>query len=365
MKRELDIHNYTAKVAAAVKRVEKAGISDRNKELILRFRDASSLDGLGLPRIERYLGVLLLFAEILEKDFDRAERPDIERLVRIIQERMYAPATKLTYKAMLKRFYKWLTGGTDEYPAEVKWIKARLSPTDRRLPADGEMLTQTDVDRLIRAALHPRDRAFVSVLYESGARIGEVGSLQIRNVRFDRHSAILNLTGKTGSRRIRVVQSTPHLLEWLRCHPAREDESAALWVNVGTKCLHSPCGYQAFRNMLIRLFGRAGLKKRFNPHIFRHSRASFLANHLTEYQMNHYFGWAQGSEMPATYVHLSSKQIDPAILRLNGINDLAPEEDGCVHPRICPRCDTINPHDEALCAKCGGPLDATAGLLSE
>jgi hypothetical protein len=43
-----------------------------------------------------------------------------------------------------------------------------------------------------------------------------------------------------------------------------------------------------------------------------------MANPLTEFQMNHYFGWTQGSNMPSTYVHLSGKDLDGAILKMNG-----------------------------------------------
>jgi integrase/recombinase XerD len=42
-------------------------------------------------------------------------------------------------------------------------------------------------------------------------------------------------------------------------------------------------------------------------------------HYLKETQMNAYFGWIQGSDMPSTYVHLSGRDIDDAILKANGI----------------------------------------------
>jgi integrase/recombinase XerD len=44
-----------------------------------------------------------------------------------------------------------------------------------------------------------------------------------------------------------------------------------------------------------------------------------MANYLTEAQMNVYFGWTQGSDMPGVYVHLSGRDIDDAVLNANGI----------------------------------------------
>jgi integrase/recombinase XerD len=44
-----------------------------------------------------------------------------------------------------------------------------------------------------------------------------------------------------------------------------------------------------------------------------------MANYLAEAQMNAYFDWIQGSDMPGIYVHLSGRDIDDAVLKANGI----------------------------------------------
>lgn len=41
------------------------------------------------------------------------------------------------------------------------------------------------------AAENPRDKALISVLYESGCRIGEILSLKIRNVEFDNNGSVV------------------------------------------------------------------------------------------------------------------------------------------------------------------------------
>ena len=66
-------------------------------------------------------------------------------------------------------------------------------------------------------------------------------------------------------------------------------------------------------------FKGAGINKRVYPHLFRHSRATIMASHLTEFQMNQYFGWIQGSKMASTYVHLSGRDLDNALLEFNGM----------------------------------------------
>ena len=225
------------------------------------------------------------------------------------------------------------------------------------MPSEGDLLTEEDIHKLIENANHPRNKAFVSMLWESGARIGEIGNLIIKNIIFDDHGAVISVRGKTGSRKIRLISSTPYLSTWINSHPFKEDKQAPVWVNVGTANHNKPMSYGAMRMLLCNLFKKTGINKRFNPHIFRHSRATFMANHLTEFQMNQYFGWIQGSDMPATYVHMSGKNVDKAILEMNGLSVADKQEKSKLQPVICPRCDTINAVDSKHCNKCGGILD--------
>ena len=366
MKKTIDIYNYRKKLDSAVKMVKEAQISERNKQLILEFRDFASLDGLSLPRILRYLGVLKDWAKIMYVDFDKASKEDIVRAVRIIQENEnYRPWTKATYKIMLKRFYKWLKKVEDS-PEEVKWIKTTLKRTETEMLNNGDLITEDEVKKLINSADHPRDKAFVSALYESGARIGEIASLQIGNINLDKYGIVLNVNGKTGPRPIRIIASTPYLSTWLQNHPFKDDKNAPLWINIGCTNHNSMMQYWTIRAMLQRLFEKAEIKKRFNPHMFRHSRATFLADHLTEFQMNQYFGWIQGSNMPSTYIHMSGKKIDASILALNGLKQGEALKEVELKPKICSRCDTINAVDAKFCSNCAGILDIkTAYELQE
>jgi len=366
MKNGMDIYNYPRQMECIVKAVKKADISEKNKKIIFEFKDFLSLDGISFPRIIRYLWTLKDWAKLMQVDFDKATKEDIIKAVRILQENdNLRPWTKTTYKAMLKRFYKWIKK-TDNHPDEVSWIKAKPKRTEREMMNNGDLFTEQEVMKLINLADHPRDKALVSVLYESGARVGEIASLQIGNIKFDEYGVILNVIGKTGARHIRIISSTPYLSTWLQNHPFRNDNNAPLWINVGTTKHHEIVKYCTITSMLQRLFKRAEIKKRCNPHMFRHSRATFLADHLTEFQMNQYFGWIQGSNMPSTYVHMSGKEIDSSILALNGIKSKESSKEIALKPKICSRCDTINAVDSKFCCKCAGILDIkTAYELQE
>jgi integrase/recombinase XerD len=199
--------------------------------------------------------------------------------------------------------------------------------------------------------------AFIMTLWESGCRVGEILALRIRHIAFDEYGAILRVSGKTGERRVRVVSSAPMIAAWLTHNPHRENPDSPLWLQSGDVAFT----YDAARTMLRRRARNAKLKKRVNPHMFRHSQASVLADDLTEAQMNEYLGWMQGSKMPAIYVHLSGRNVDQKILELNGMkkHEKAAETAAI---KGCPRCGHINPPTGKFCMKCALPLDLKSAL---
>lgn len=227
------------------------------------------------------------------------------------------------------------------------------------------MITEEDVKLLIKNAEHPRDKAFISLLYESGCRIGELLTLRIKNISFDEHGVLINVFGKTGSRKIRLIASTPYLSSWLQNHPFKDNLDSPLWINHGQRNHNEAMVYSTARKLLESTFERAKLLKKHNPHLFRHSRATYLANHFTEFQMNQYLGWVQGSNMPATYVHLSGRETDSTLFALNGIKSKKEEKESLLKPIKCSRCDTLNNYDAKYCSKCAGILDIKTALEIE
>jgi len=206
----------------------------------------------------------------------------------------------------------------------------------------------------------------VSLTYESGFRIGEVLTLRIKHIVFDEYGAkILVGEGKTGMRRIRVVSSAPYLANWIENHPLRDKPEAPLWISTGTRNKNKIICYESARRIIIKLAKRANIKKRIHPHLFRHTQATELASSFTEAQMNQYFSWIQGSNMPSTHVHLSLKDIDGAILKLHGIKENKEEKKDNLTPKKCFRCEKMNPATGKFCLRCGAPLNLQTAMKSE
>lgn len=65
---------------------------------------------------------------------------------------------------------------------------------------------------------------------------------------------------------------------------------------------------------------------------------------------------SRAQRWPRRYVHFSAKDLEDAILELNGLKK--PEEEGPkLELRICPRCSYENSPEVKRCAKCGLILD--------
>ncbi|VVB96431.1 Tyrosine recombinase XerC [uncultured archaeon] len=205
---------------------------------------------------------------------------------------------------------------------------------------------------MLYRANNKRDRAFISCLYESGGRIGELAGLRIKHVQFNRYGAVLTVDGKTGMRPIHIVFSAPYLEDWLTVHPLRDEQEAPVWILFkGTEQV----AYPALNKMLKTVAKRAGIKKRVYPHLFRHSRSTFLANFLTELQMDEYLGWIPGSSMPKTYVHLSQKNVLKSLLEVYGLK-FKSDEKPILIPVVCTSCGKINGPTFDSCIQCGSNL---------
>jgi len=349
------IYKYKQILAREISNIEKDRV---NGKIILKYYRSRVAEGLSLARILKCVSTLKLISRMLEKPFTEARKEDIVDLIANIEERDISPWTKHDYKVILKKFYKWLRDSDD--PPEVKWIKI---PTNIRNGLVKEkLLTPEEINRLAEAATSIRDKALIVVLFETGRRIGEILTLKIGDVEFDQYGARLMIDGKTGPDLSRVVASAPKLALWLDNHPLRNDKEAPVWIGFGRKRGVHQLTYGAARAMLKDCADRAGLEKRVFFHLLRHSRATQACTLLTQAQMNHMFGWRQGSRMPSVYVHLAAKDLDDALFALNGIEKKPERVENEFKLNVCPRCQGKNSPDAKFCNSCGSVLDMKTAI---
>lgn len=352
-----------------LKRIERAPILEQNKETIIRFHNRQRAKGASDERIVKLSWQLRKIAYILGKPFEETTPEDVERIISEINRgkctlswkegKEFSAWTKSDYARVLKQFYKWLRG-TKETPAEVEWINTKLKQHETVM--DFDLITWEDINELAKAADNPKDLAFIHFIYEAGARVGELLNIRLSDLKFLDRYARVRLKGKTGERWIPLVISVPYLAQYLNTHPQNE-ENDFLWLSSSDKNKNSPLRYAGAVMLIRKLFNRARIKKRHNPHAFRHSRATELARTLTEPQLRLYFGWEKSSSTPSVYTHLSGRDIDNSILKLNGVEDKKEEEK--TKTLSCSICSTVNKPGANFCSKCGYGLSVKSVIENE
>ena len=260
------------------------------------------------------------------------------------------------YKTTLKKFYPWLL--KEEKPECISWVKTNNHPNKNVKPEN--LITEGEVQKLVSVLKNPRDRAIVYTLYDSGCRIGELLTLRNKDVEFDEYGAILSVTGKTGYRKVRIVgNSISYLREWQNAHPMRNDDNAWFFCGIESDNRGKRLEHANIYKFIRKGLTDAKIERRIYPHLFRHTRATILASRVTEAPLEAQMGWIHGSRMTQTYVHLSGRDQDNAILKAYGIEVKDENPIESQKPFPCPRCKEPNDPKARFCWKCGMILDSS------
>jgi integrase len=373
MRREL--YTREQKLASSVRRL--SSLSAGNRQAILDFKTHCESRNLSVGRTQKYVSQLYHLAHMLGKDFADADRKDIERMMAAINTSRYcrvclgdcrepgmhktgyAELTKLDYCVALKVFYNWLRECQPKtYPPEVSWLSTTGKKATERKPE--EILTEAEALSLVSHAECERDRALVMSLWDSGFRIGELLNTRIKDWEFNGDGVKVSVDGKTGQRTVFLIPCAIEMARWLDRHPLKADPNAFVFLCTGKHNHNRPLGHQRASVILQRLADKAGVKKKVNPHAFRHARATWAARRMTEQEMKVFFGWVRSSDQCATYVHLCAKDIEGKMRSLYGLQPVEVTSTVNGLPVSCPRCGGKNVFDAMQCGECALPLTIVA-----
>jgi integrase/recombinase XerD len=329
-----------------------------NDDTINRYVAFLELQSFRPQTIESKVWNVKMFAKhTVYIDLNIVSQTDIENYVIALKKSKKTEGTQKLNVLHLQSFYAWLKPGNDLF-ANIKLRRLKKDTSKK------EYINSDDVIKLLTSCRNQRDRALIFVLWESGARIGEIVALNVGDVKPEQHGIVITVTGKTGKRDILLIDAVPDLQIWLNNYHA--DKSAPLFpVSKGTRLTR-----KGAQNFIRRTAERAGIEgKQISPHSYRHGRLSELSNlGLSEMQLRHYAGWTNESEMPSVYIHAAQKDVFDKLKAIKGIK---PENEEEIKPEVktipkkCPRCSTENPFDSKYCRSCSLILDPKTALEIE
>jgi integrase/recombinase XerD len=374
MDKEYGFHGYDRRLTYLLQRInpEKFGFVKRqpmknvrvtpliltpnNRETLSKYYIDLVNEGWTKPRIISLLDQTGRLLEWLNKDYSQVVEDDIKVLITRIRSTELSEYTKADYLVKLKRFDKWFNGG-EEYSSLTKKIKTTVKRKDLKLPS--QLITPEEATQLIEATTTLRNRVLLHLLWETGARVGEIANLKIKDLEFNQGECRLNLMGKTGSRRVLLLESVRDLQNYLKIRNSTSSDDY-VFIHEGVRNKNKQITYGCIAQLIRKLMKKSKINKNIHAHLFRHSRATYLASKgLNEAQLCTIFGWVIGSKQTRTYIHLSGAQVENAYKSLYGIQKPDEHKQDLIK---CPTCFEINLATNQTCQNCYNPLTIQGAL---
>jgi integrase/recombinase XerC len=181
------------------------------------------------------------------------------------------PSTINRKLAALRAFFSWAHADQriQESPTDsIKGVKSE--------PAAPRWLEKRQADTLIRTVErhgNKRDLAIVQLLRHTGVRVGEVVSIELRDVDLSEHKGELRFWGKGAKHRAIPLNGTARraIVEYLKVHPASADEHLFLSSRGRRPTI------KAVQDLVAKYGRLAGIED-VSPHALRHS----FGKHLVE-----------------------------------------------------------------------------------
>ena len=270
------------------------------------------------------------------------------------------------FVTIFKSFTLWMIENQYSTLPETKIRKLQTPTKDTMTKTAADLLTPEEITGMIDVCSRSIDRAIITMLYEGGFRIGELGALKWGDLIFDEYGIIVNVRFKTEKPRyLRLVMAREHLAKWRTDYPFKPEGENLVFVTERK----TPLTHASIQKQLIRIANRAKIEKHITPHVFRHSRITHLIKEGMPESVIKLMMWGNiGSTMFQTYAHLAGTDIDAAILKNYGVKALNGDKSNGIRlePRQCEHCYTVNAPTSKFCSNCGRPLDPmTAMKLDE
>jgi len=356
---------------------EKCRIDEQTKTLIKEFiKHHIMTNGLvDATKTKFYYDFGIMFRWISKPLTDLDEQDMKDLCERIREAPKYSERTKEDYFVKLKQFFKWLrlrarkqkvkVGAQFDDAVAYLLEEYRFRINKDKLPK-AAFLLEEDAVRLMDASLVLAHKTLFATLWASGCRIGELLTLQLRDVKplsnglAGRGFVIELRKSKTTERVIPLLEERRiNTIRYLRVYMEQRKRDGAspedaLFVNVHGE----PLEYRAAKKWLDAAARAANLRKRVHFHAFRKGRATdFAEKGWSGPQMNQIMGWQHGSRMPGVYIQRAGVDVTRKMAEDYGIVE---EESLATRYLVCSGCGTENDPGRDYCVLCSRPIGPKA-----
>lgn len=293
----------------------------KNKTLLDEFIKHCSINA-GEMKCLKIRKHTLQFYDVTETNLYNQNKESVDSFLIVLNKSNRSMWTKNEIKVYLKKFIKWHYKDNDMIENIKTDSRRGLDPIKIN---EHNLVTEEDVEKMLRCAESFKEKAYLFLSFETGARPQELAELQWKNINFEKDYADITLfSNKTGeSRTFPVKRSREFLWGWKQNY-SFPNLKPSDYVFPSRWGRDKPITTTALNKMLRRMATASGLNKDVWNYLFRHTRATRLYEELptpiVEKLMGH-------KNMSGIYAHISSKKSREAMLeKIYHIKELTPEE---------------------------------------
>lgn len=330
---------------------------DANAKAICSFIDSKRMNTSPRRLLEYYVKLGLIDSQLEGKKFRELTEKDLVSLFESMKRRkgqhnrLISTRSINNYQKELRGFLRFL--GKHKLADAIKL--ERMDELNNLTPDD--MLTEKDVEALIRAAGTERNRAIIAVLAETGIRPSELFNIQIKDVNLSSQVKAIAIFGKKRKRLRPIIGCVAYLATWLNVHPKADDPESPLFTKLDGK----PLTYAAGRKVIKLAFAEAKIRKSATLKLFRHSCNTYLYSKFPQEVAGALQGHVPGSSMAKHYVHLSKERVSEPYLSAYGVKPRE-ETKPFLMPKVCAICGLENTAEKIACERCKNPLTLKSAL---
>lgn len=235
-----------------------------NKELLDSFISAKELEGCSKKTVKYYRGTIEKLLTSVNKNSVAITTEDLRKYLTDYQSQNNCSKGNLdNLRRIFSSYFMWLENENYILKSPVRRIKKIKSTKTVK-----DTLTDESLEIMRDNTAHPRDLAIIDMLASTGMRVGELCTLNINDVDFDKQECVV--LGKGDKERIVYFDARTkiHLQNYLK---SREDDNPALFVS-----LFKPHKRLEISGVEIRLrkLGKRLNIQRVHPHKFRRTLAT-------------------------------------------------------------------------------------------
>lgn len=269
----------------------------------------------GPNRLSKYRRYVLHFRDIVEKPLDEITKEEAIAFWGLIHSAPYEEHTKIAIRRSVKRFLKWHYRDLDMI--EVLRVPANYLVNNKRVNK-AALLSPDELRQMLHGAERLRDKALLTLLYETAARPQEVRELRWRDVKWEAEEVHLYSRKTKRDRTLPVKESLKHLKRW-KAEWVYPDPQEADFIFPSLLRARSdrtkPISIAYINRVIKTLARRAGVPRPVNTYLLRHTRLTEIRRlGIQGVEFNKFAGHTPGSKQEAVYVHLDNEDMKRSVL---------------------------------------------------